>query len=163
VPASLAPYARVAFSGVGGLVDRGIVMVVPFAYEPAANSLARLRTLLGAEMGEHLGIDLRAPVRYGDEEVFVHNVGDRGGELADVIVLLATLAATPEDENHGLVIEGLRDWMAKHRPQAQLVVMVDEAPYAARMPAERVAERRRAWQAFIAARGVEPRFVSLAP
>jgi hypothetical protein len=163
VPASLAPYARIAFSGVGGLVDRGIVMVVPFAYEPAANSLARLRTLLGAEMGEHLALDLRAPVRYGDEEAFVRNVGDQGGQLADVVVLLASLAATPEEENHGLVIEGLRDWMARHRPQAQLVVMVDEAPYAARAPADRVEERRRAWQAFIAARGVEPRFVNLAP
>jgi len=161
VPASLAPYARIAFSGVGGLVDRGIVMVVPFAYEPAANSLARLRTLLGAEMGEHLAIDLRAPVRYGDEEAFVRNVGDQGGQLADVIVLFASLAATPEEENHGFVIEGLRDWLAKHRPQAQLVVMIDEGPYAVRVPADRLEERRRAWQAFVAARGVEPRFANL--
>jgi hypothetical protein len=163
VPASLAPYARIAFSGVGGLVDRGIVMVVPFAYEPATNSLARLRTLLGAEMGEHLAIDLRAPVRYGEEEAFVRNVADQGGELADVVVLLASLAATPEEENHGLVIEGLRDWLAKHRPQAQLMVMVDEGPYAARVPAARLEERRQAWQAFVAARGVEARFVNLAP
>jgi hypothetical protein len=163
VPVSLASYARIAFSGVGGLVDRGIVMVVPFAYEPAPNSLARLRTVLGAEMGEHLAIDLRAPVRYGDEDAFVRNVGDQGGRLADVVVLLASLAATPEEENHGLVIEGVRDWMAQHRPQAQLVVIVDEGPYAARVPVERVEERRRAWQAFIAARGVEPRFMNLAP
>lgn len=163
VPASLASYARIAFSGVGGLVDRGIVMVVPLAYEPASNSLARLRALLGAEMGEHLAIDLRAPVRYGEEEAFVRNVADQGGQLADVVVLLASLAATPEEENHGLVIEGLRDWLAKHRPQAQLVVMVDEGPYAARVPAARLQERRAAWQAFVAARGVEARFVNLAP
>jgi hypothetical protein len=163
VPASVASYARIAFSGVGGLVDRGIVMVVPFAYEPAPNSLARLRTLLGAEMGEHLAIDLRAPVRYGEEEAFVREVADQGGQLADVVVLLASLAATPEEENHGLVIEGLRDWLAKHRPRAQLVVMVDEGPYAPRVPADRLEERRRAWQAFVAARGVEARFVNLAP
>jgi hypothetical protein len=161
VPPSVASYARIAFSGAGGLVDRGLVMVVPFAYEPAPNAVAKLRTLLGTEMGEHLGIDLRAPVRYGDEEAFVRNVGDQGGRLADVVVLLATLAATPEDENHGRVIEGLRDWLARNRAQAQLLVMVDEGPYAARMPAERLDERRRVWQAFIAARGVEPRFVNL--
>lgn len=160
-PASLASYARIAFSGVGGLVDRGIVMVVPLAYEPAPNSLARLRTLLGAEMGEHLAIDLRTPVRYGEEEAFVGNVGDQGAQLADVVVLLASLAATPEEENHGLVIEGVRDWLAKHRAQAQLVAMVDEGPYAARVPAERVEERRAAWKAFVAARGVEARFVDL--
>jgi hypothetical protein len=163
VPASLAPYARIAFSGVGGLVDRGIVMVVPLAYEPAPNSLARLRTLLGAEMGEHLAIDLRAPVRYGEEEAFVANIGDQGGQLADVVALVASLAATPEEENHGLVIEGLRDWLARHRPQAQLSVMIDEAPYAARVPADRLEERRAAWKAFVAARGVEARFVDLAP
>lgn len=162
VPASVAPYARIAFSGVGGLLDRGIVMVAPFAYEPAANAVARLRTLLGAEMGEHLAIDLRAPVRYGDEETFVRDAGEHGAALADVVVLLTTLAATPEDENHGLAIEGLRGWLAKHRPRAQLVVMIDEAPYAARVPSDRVAERREAWRAFVAARGVEPRFVSLA-
>jgi hypothetical protein len=162
-PPSLASYARIAFSGVGGLVDRGIVMVVPFAYEPLPNSLARLRTLLAAEMGEHLAIDLRAPVRYGEEEAFVRDVGDQGGPLADGVVLLASLAATPEEENHGLAIEGLRDWLAKHRPKAQLVVMVDEAPYAARVPADRLEERRGAWQAFVAARGVEVRFVDLRP
>jgi hypothetical protein len=161
VPASLAPYARIAFSGVGGLIDRGIVMVVPLAYEPAPNSLARLRTLLGTEMGEHLAIDLRGPVRYGEEESFLRDVGDQGGQLADVVVLLASLAATPEEENHGLVIEGLRDWLAKHRPKAQLVVMVDEGPYAARVPADRLEERRAAWQAFVSARGVEVRFVDL--
>jgi hypothetical protein len=162
-PESLAPYARIAFSGVGGLVDRGIVMVAPLACEPSANALARLRTLLGAEMGEHLAIDLRPPIRYGEEETFVRDVGQQGAQLADVVVLLASLAATPEDENHGLAIEKLRDWMARERPRAQLVVMVDEAPYAARVPAERVAERRRAWQAFVAARGVEARFVNLSP
>jgi hypothetical protein len=162
-PESLGPYARIAFSGVGGLVDRGIVMVAPLACEPSANALARLRTLLASEMGEHLAIDLRAPIRYGEEEAFVRDIGRQGAQLADVVVLLASLAATPEDENHGLVIEKLRDWMAKERPQAELVVMVDEAPYAQRVPAERVAERRRAWQAFIAARGVEPRFVTLEP
>lgn len=160
-PASLASYARIAFSGVGGLVDRGIVMLVPLACEPSPNALAQLRTLLGAEMGEHLAIDLRAPVRYGEEEAFVGDVGAQGAQLADVVVLLASLAATPEDENHGLVIEAVRDWIAKHRPRAQLVVMVDEAPYAARVPADRVEERKRAWQAFLAARSVEARFVSL--
>ena len=160
-PASLASYARIAFSGVGGLVDRGIVMLVPLAYEPSPNALAQLRTLLGAEMGEHLAIDLRAPVRYGEEEAFVGDVGAQGAQLADVVVLLASLAATPEDENHGLVIEAVRDWIAKHRPRAQLVVMVDEAPYAARVPADRVEERQRAWQAFLSARGVEARFLSL--
>lgn len=165
-PASLDAYARVAFSGVGGLVDRGIVMVVPYAFEPQAQAQARLRTLIAAEMGEHLAVDARAPVAFGDEEAFVRGLADGAAALADVVVLLMNLSATPEDENHGAVIEGVRDWMARERPRSQLVVMVDEAAYATRMGAAggapaRLDERRRAWQSFIAARGLEARIVDL--
>lgn len=162
-PASLASYSRVAFSSVGGLVDRGIVMVVPFAYEPATNSLARLRALLGAEMGEHLAVDVRAPVPYGGEEAFLGDEAAQPGATADVIVMLFNLAATPEDENHGMMMTRLRDWVARNRPTAQLLAFMDEGPYAERMAGApgRMEERRRAWQEFVAARGIEPRFVDL--
>lgn len=164
LPASLEAYARIAFSGVGGLIDRGIVLVVPYAYEPPAEAMARLRTRIGAEMGEHLSIDARPPVRFGEEEQFVAALGDGGAALADVVVLLMNLAATPEEENHGAALEGLRDWLARERPRAQLAVLVDEGPYAQRMEgvAGRLEERRKAWQSFIAARGLQGQFVNLA-
>ena len=76
-----------------------------------------------------------------------------------MLVLLFNLAATPEDENHGAVISGVRDWLAVNRRQAQLLVLIDESPYVARMAAqgganERIAERRRAWKDFVGARGL---------
>jgi hypothetical protein len=91
--------------------------------------------------------------------------GRRGGSIADAITLLFSLAATPEEENHGSVIAGVRDWLA-HSGHAQLLVLVDERPYAARMSAqpgyaERLAERRRLWQAFAVARGPSVCFIDL--
>ena len=159
VPPALVPYFRAAFSGVDGVIGRGIVAVVPYAYEPAPPALAQLRELLPAALGDSMAVDVRSAVRYGDEEGFIAHVGDHGGSIADTLVLLFNLAATPEDENHGAVIAGARDWLARARPHAQLLVLLDEGPYRARMSAEggaaeRVTQRREAWQAFVADRGV---------
>jgi hypothetical protein len=142
-------------------------MVLPYAYEPSANALARLRTLLPPALGENLAVDARAPVAYGDEESLLQHLGNQGGDSADVIVLLCNLAATPEGENHGAVIAGVRDWLTANGRHAQLLVLVDAGPYAARMASqggakERMAERRRAWLEFVAARGLSACVVDLA-
>jgi hypothetical protein len=79
-------------------------------------------------------------------------------------VLLFSLAATPEDENHGAVIAGVRDWLQRARRHTQMLVLVDEGPYLARMErsaADRIGERREAWRAFVAARGLDACFADL--
>ena len=58
--------AVAVFSAVEGVVGRGIVAVVPYAYEPAPGVLARLRRLLPAALGDNLAVDARTPVRYGE-------------------------------------------------------------------------------------------------
>jgi len=159
LPPTLPPYFRRVFGQAASGAGRGIVAVVPYAYAPSAATAAALTRLLPAALGDHLAVDLRAPVRYGEEDEFVAHLAERGGAVADVIALLFTLAATPEDQNHGTVITGVRDWLARsHRPAA-LLVLVDEGPYAERMggpagPGDRVPTRRRAWEAFVAARGL---------
>jgi hypothetical protein len=79
--------------------------------------------------------------------------------------LLFNLAATPEDENHDAVIAGVRDWLERGRRHAQLLVLVDEGPYRTRMAqgggADRIAERRDLWRAFVSARGLGACFVDL--
>jgi hypothetical protein len=85
---------------------------------------------------------------------------------AGVIVLLFSLAATPEHENHGAMVAGVRDWSAQNAAHGRLLVLIDEAPYAARMAVaggadERMEERRRAWQAFVGAYALTPCFVAL--
>ena len=165
LPPSLSNYFRIALGGLAGATGRGLVIVIPYAYEPSAAARAGLRTLLPGALGEGITLDARAPVRYGDEEEFLHGLGDGG--KPDVMVLLFNLATTPEEENHGAVIAGVRDWLTVKRPEAQLLVLVDEAPYAARMTATggaeaRIAERRDAWQAFVAAHGLGACLVNLA-
>jgi len=167
LPPALSAYFRSAFGAVDSAIGRGIIMVLPYAYEPSADVLARLRNLLPPALGENLAVDSRAPVAYGDEESFLRHLGDRGGSIVDVIVLLCNLAATPEDENHGTVIAGVRDWLTTSARHAQLLVLIDEGPYAARMAAqggaqERLNERRRAWLDFVAARSLPACVVDLA-
>lgn len=164
LPASLAAYFRGAFGALGGSIGRGLASVVPYAYEPSADARAGLRALLPRALGESLTLDSRAAVRYGEEDEFVREL-DAAGK-ADVMVLLFNLAATPEEENHGDVIAGVRDWLAAGQPRPQLLVLVDEGPYAERMAIEgasgRVAERRDAWQQFVAAHGLAACSVNLA-
>ena len=113
-------------------------------------------------------MDVRAPVRYGEEDEFIEHLAERGsGAVADVITLLFTLAATPEDQNHGAMLTGIRDWLTRSHRQAHLLVLVDEGPYAERMggpagPAHRLAARRDAWEAFVAARGLTACVLDLA-
>jgi hypothetical protein len=157
LPPSLIAYFRTVFGASGGAIGRGIVTVIPYAYEPSEASRAGLRALLLPALGESLTLDARAPVRYGDEDEFLQGLGDAG--KPEVVVLLFNLSATPEEENHGAVIAGVRDWLAARHPHAQLLVLVDEGPYAARMAADggadaRVAQRRHAWQQFVAAHGL---------
>jgi hypothetical protein len=164
MPPSITVYFRIAFGAQAGVMYRALVTVIPYAYEPSAAARAGLRTLLPAALGESITLDARAPVRYGEEDEFLQGLGNAG--KPDIVVLLFNLAATPEEENHGTLIAGVRDWLTEKRPLAQLLVLVDEASYAARMGADggadtRVSERRHAWQAFVSARGVGACIVNL--
>ncbi len=164
LPPGLMPYFRSTFGSVQGLGGRGIVALMPYAYEPSAGALAALRRLLPDALGEGFAVEVQAGVRYGDEDDLLRNLGDRGGAIADVVVLLFSLAATPEDENHGAVIAGVRDWLEHARRHTQMLVLVDEGPYLARMErsaADRIGERREAWRAFVAARGLDACFADL--
>jgi hypothetical protein len=168
-PASLPSYFRDAFARVDGL-GRAKVRVLPYAYEPSPAAAERLRELLPELLGGELAIETEASTPYGEEDALLAQIEVAGG--ADVLVLLFSLAATPEEENHGVLIGGARDLVARAGPRngprnapiGELVVLVDEAPYAARLAGEgaareRLAERRALWQAFSRARGVDARIV----
>jgi hypothetical protein len=168
VPAGIVPYYRTVFGAEGLPPGHGIVSVIAYSYELAHESVGVLKKLLPAAIGEGTAVDLRSAVRYGDEEEFLARLADHGGGISDCIVLLMSLASTPEDENHGTVVAGVRDWLVKSRAGAQLLVLLDEGPYAARMAAQagaadRLEERRRAWQAFVSERGLAAATVDLRP
>lgn len=161
-PAMLGAYFRRAFAHTDGFA-RATVVVLPYAYDPLPPAWGALRALLPELLGGELTVEQEAVTPYGEEDALLAQLEVRAGANADLLVLLFSLAATPEEENHGALIRGARDLLARHRPRAELVVMVDEAPYAARVGGapERLAERRALWQAFARASGAQARMVTL--
>lgn len=164
LPATLPPYFRAAFNQIEGAAARATAIILPFACELTPDALARLIAWVPGAVGGNVGVQARASVPYGEEERYLATLGE-SANAADVVVLPFSLAATPEDENHGTVLAGVRDWLATHRPNAQLLVVIDEASYSQRMAGspERLAERREVWRRFIEARALKPAFLSLAP
>jgi len=163
VPPALLGYARALVMGVGSGTTTEVARVTPYAYEPKADSVAGLESLLAAALGANLKVQMGTPVRYGDESAVAR---DQAEKPATWNVLLMTLASTPEVENHGAFIAGWRDWLLKNASSAPLLILIDEGPYAARMRGEaaleqRVQERRRLWQEFVAGYGLRACFADL--
>jgi hypothetical protein len=149
--------------GVGSGTAGEIASVVPYAYEPKAPSVAGLESLLAATLGANLKVEVRDPVRYGDEETVAARLAATG---ATWHVILMTLASTPEVENHGAFLTAWRDWLARNATSSPLLILIDEGPYAARMRGEaafeqRVQERRKLWREFVAGYGLRASFADL--
>jgi len=164
VPDSLTPYFRGAFASVEGAVAKTIAIVMPYAWNLPPAALARLIAWVPGAVGGPVEVQACESVPYGEEARYLATLGERGAARADVVVLPFSLSTTPEDENHGAVLAGVRDRLAAVRPQARLLVVVDEAAYGERMAGvpERMAERRELWRRFVEARGLTPTFVGVA-
>lgn len=123
--------------------DRGggvRVEVLPYSHLLAPRSADALRELLHELFGSRAEVALREPLAYGDDPP-----AQAAGGAALRRVVVFNLAQTPEHEVHGAFLEALRAQDAR----AELLVLLDEAPYGARLGpggAERLAERRRAWE-----------------
>lgn len=163
LPPSLLGYARTLIMGVRSGHTGETVSVVPYAYEPKPPSLAGLESLLAVTLGAHLKVEIRDPVRYGDEETLANRLAGLGAHWH---VVLMTLASTPEVENHGTFLAAWRDWLARNAVSTPLLIVIDEGPYAARMRGEaafeqRVQERRTLWRGFIGGYGLRACFADL--
>jgi hypothetical protein len=138
----------------------GTASVTPYAYDPSEASFAGLERWLRAESGGEARLERRTTLRYGEEDMAGPAFDSGAHRVADLHVLLMSLAATPEGENHGVVIAAARDSARRARPPAAVRVVVDESPYAERLArdaslAPRLEERRRLWRDFVAGYGLE--------
>jgi hypothetical protein len=167
LPASLLGHARTLLVGAsGGAVLEG-ASVIPFAYEPSPQSCTGLQSLLEAALGAGVSINMHTPVSYGEEDEFRRQLAKGRIESDAWVVLLMTVASTPEVENHGAIIAAMRDLCASRAGASPLLVIVDTGAYAARMQGgaeleQRLQERRRLWSQFVAGYGLRACIVDLA-
>jgi hypothetical protein len=164
-PAALLPYVRETLASAGETVHH-VASVTPYAYEPEPGSVQGLERLLSAALGGTVAIDLRDPVRYGDEDSYLQRQSRGGSRAASWNVLLMSLASTPEAENHGTLISHMRDASLQSKGAAPLLIAVDEGPFATRMGNDsslqtRIEERRRLWRDFVAGYGLRAYLIDL--
>jgi hypothetical protein len=166
LPDVLSSYAAEVFRG-GGLVrSSGVTSVTPYAYEPSDASFTGLERWLAAQTKGEMQLERRSTLRYGEEDMAGPAFAVGAYRIAGLHVVLMSLAATPEAENHGVVIAAARDAARRAQPPALVRIVVDEAPYTERMArdaslAPRLEERRRLWRDFVAGYGLEADLVDL--
>jgi len=154
LPASFMPYARALLRETGSVTGL-LASVVTYAYSPSREALAGLSALLADALGGEVKVDVRASVAYGEEDTFAERLRLEPLPAADCHLLVMSLAATPESENHGAMLEAMQRTLSRRK--ASFLLVVDESSYAARMNAEaslatRVAQRARTWREFATAR-----------
>jgi hypothetical protein len=156
-PESLLPYARRTLGASDAALPAQTARLTCFAYQPGAPSEQGVQRVLRAAFGADTRIEFAPAVAYGDEERFSTSAS---GTASDLEILLFSLAATPEVENHGRILQQARDRWSRSRAGSRWLVLVDEAPYLAHFGGDaalvaRIEQRRSAWRDFVRAHGFE--------
>jgi hypothetical protein len=165
VPPALLGYARDLLAGEGVAIGGHPVEVFPYALDVPGTADAALARVLGVALRSSVRPERRPTVAYGAEDAFLA-VLERAPPPAGMhAVVLCNLASTPEAENHGAVIAGVRDAVKRRGREARTLVVVDASAYARRMGegalAARVQERADAWRAFVRGYGLDAVIVDL--
>lgn len=153
---------RLLRSAHGGSAE---VRVVPYSFRPPEPTRRALDQLLSAALGDGARVTFDTPVPYGEEEEWLA----RGVEAedADYLIILFNLASTPESENHGALVAGVRQALHSQRSGTVLTILVDESAYRERLTDQasaevRIGTRRTAWERMLAGVGTQPLFADLA-
>lgn len=154
------PYFR-KLSGQVGNVEPGVLRVLPYSYtldEARDHGLAAIAT---AVLGEQARVMLRPSLAYGEDPADA--LRDVGPDAPGVTItaVLFSLAATPEKENHGAVLDQLR----RTAPRG-IAVLVDESSLTQRSSVQagvdgRLAERTSLWRQFCQFHGCSATVVNL--
>jgi len=163
-PAALLAYARGVLGPSDAALPAESIRVVPYAYQPGAATVDGVCGLLAAAFGAGTRVELGAQVAYGDESALASRIREAA---ADVYVVLCSLAATPEAENHGAVLALARATLSDAPAHVRLLVLVDESPYVGVVGTDatlsgRIEQRREAWRSFVSQHGLAACLVDLA-
>jgi hypothetical protein len=156
-PESLLSYARRTLAASDAALPAQTARLTCFAYQPAVASEQGVQRVLRAAFGAETRIEFAPAIAYGDEERFGALASDAA---TDLDILLFSLAATPEVENHGRILQQARERWLRAGTGSRWLVLVDEAPYLARLGGDtsltdRIEQRRSAWRDFVRAHGLE--------
>lgn len=132
--------------------------LVPYSYELSPATALQLKEAIVSAFGPRATLRLSPPVAFGEEDTLPASAAP--GEGTTLAVALFSLAATPEDENHGSFLTALA---ATLPPGTPLAALVDEGSFLARFAGqpERLEERRRTWTRLFEKHAIEPAFVNL--
>jgi len=142
----------------------GTARITPYAYNVGEETQRRLSEALRGALGDGAEVSFDEPIGYGDEDRWLaENSNDPRN---DYQILLFTLAATPEEENHGALAANLAKRLGKDQPGTVLAALIDESPFRAHFAGqtgleERIAGRLDAWRKALARSGVAPLGVDL--
>jgi hypothetical protein len=138
------------------------VRIVPYSFDLAAQSRNKLSRLLVDALGEKTTIEIEPSIAYGKEDEWIEA---QAGKLADAdqIIVLFNLASTPEAENHGELVDRLRQQL---NVQSELMVFVDDSSFMRKLRGQasaprRLEERLLAWRTVLAPCEIDPIRVSL--
>lgn len=153
------PYFRQLLQRLGGAP--GVLRVLPYSFAVDEARDTGLNQLARQWLGEEARLMLRPSIAYGAEprDALGGLALDEGD--ATVTAVLFSLAATPENENHGALLGHLAGQSARG-----IAVLVDESGYLERVGAQagaqaRIAERRALWQQFCSFHRAPATFVNL--
>lgn len=149
------PYFRRLLRGFH--VEPTQVVVLPYGYTPAKESLAALEAILSRLLGGAATVGQGRSIGYGDEDdPALRKLPSGPGP----VLVLFNLAATPESEAHVAFARVVKADCSASQP---LVAVVDETSFRARAgdDALRLQQRRIAWQDMLAVIHVDPVFVDL--
>lgn len=149
LPSAAEPYFRRLLTAISG--DAGVVRVISYSYhlpDPVRDSL---RELLADVLGERMKVEFSDAIAYGAEDDYLAAAPFAQASPADCLVVVFNLAATPEAENHGILMHGLHEQVQQGKTAHRLVAVLDESAYRQRLAGEagaeaRLAQRRAAWQ-----------------
>ena len=148
----------------------GRARVTPYAYHPGEETQRRLSAALREVLGDGAQVRFDEPIEYGAEDQWV--AAHPADPDDDYHLLLFTLSATPEAENHGALAAALampearRGKKKKAQSGTILGALVDESPYRAHFAGqagldERIATRLEGWRNVLAPAGITPLGVDL--
>lgn len=138
-----------------GAAGPAVLRVIPYSFTVDAPRDKGLGTFARAALGDNARLMLRPSCPYGEDPDKVLHAETLGDPEVAMTAALFSLAATPENENHGAFI----DYLVRRCPRAPAVI-VDTSPYAQRDDA-RLAERSALWREFCRFHRTEAQFVNL--